>query len=50
MTLFELRTSYKVMTIALARDVEAFLEEQVKSGACQNPSDLVNDALLSIRE
>src|SRR5213080_2628201 len=38
------------MTIALARDVEAFWEEQVKSGACQNPSDLVNDALRSIRE
>ena len=30
--------------------VEAFLEEQVKSGACQNPSDLVNDALRGIRE
>jgi Arc/MetJ-type ribon-helix-helix transcriptional regulator len=38
------------MTIALAQDVEVFLQEQVKSGACKDPSELVNDALRAIRE
>ena len=38
------------MTVALAKDVEAFLEEQVRSGVCSNPSELVNDLLRSLRE
>ena len=38
------------MTIELARDVEAFLQEQVRAGACTTPSELVNDAVRSLRE
>jgi len=38
------------MTIALAQDVESFLQAQVKNGACVNPSDLVNDVLRAIRD
>ena len=38
------------MTIELARDVEAFLQEQVRSGACTTPSELVNDTIRSLRE
>ena len=38
------------MTVALASDVEAFLQEQVCSGACNSPSELVNDVIRSIRE
>lgn len=38
------------MTVALAKDVEAFLEEQVRSGVCSDPSELVNDLLRSLRE
>ena len=38
------------MTIELASDVEAFLQEQVRSGACATPSELVNDAIRSLRE
>ena len=38
------------MTIALARDVEDFLQNQVHSGACADPGELVNDILHSIRE
>ena len=38
------------MTLALAKDVEAFLEEQVRSGVCSDPSELVNDLLRSLRE
>jgi len=38
------------MTIALARDVEAFLQEQVRAGACTNPTELVNDVLRSLRQ
>ena len=38
------------MTVALAKDVEAFLEEQVRSGVCSDPSELVNDLLRSVRE
>ncbi len=33
------------MTIALARDVEDFLREQVRAGVCADPSELVNDLL-----
>ena len=38
------------MTIALDRDVQDFLNEQVRSGVCANPSELVNDVIRSLRE
>jgi Arc/MetJ-type ribon-helix-helix transcriptional regulator len=38
------------MTIALAKDVEDFLAEQVRSGHCSNASALVNDVLRSLRD
>ena len=38
------------MTIALARDVEGYLQEQVRAGVCVDPSELVNDLLRSVRE
>ncbi len=38
------------MTVALAKDVEAFLEDQVRSGVCTDASELVNDVLRSLRE
>ncbi len=38
------------MTIALARDVEDFLQSQVRAGVCADPSELVNDLIRSIRE
>jgi Arc/MetJ-type ribon-helix-helix transcriptional regulator len=37
------------MTIALAKDVEDFLQEQVRTGACEDASDLVNEVLRSVR-
>jgi Arc/MetJ-type ribon-helix-helix transcriptional regulator len=36
-------------TIALAKDVEDFLREQVRTGACDDASDLVNEVLRSVR-
>lgn len=38
------------MTIALAQDVEAFVEEQVRAGVCPDASTLVNDVLRSLSE
>ncbi|MGA2180275.1 MAG: hypothetical protein ABSH15_11925 [Verrucomicrobiota bacterium] len=38
------------MTVALARDVEDFLQDQVRSGVCADASELVNDVLRSVRE
>jgi len=38
------------MTVALARDVEDFLQDQVRSGVCANASELVNDVIRSLRE
>ena len=38
------------MTVALAKDVEDFLLEQVRSGACTDASEVVNDLIRSIRE
>ena len=38
------------MTIDLARDVEDFLQEQVRAGVCTDPSQLVNDVLRTVRE
>ncbi len=38
------------MTVALARDVEDFLQDQVLSGVCTDASELVNDLIRSLRE
>ncbi len=38
------------MIIALDRDVEKFLQEQVDGGVCASASELVNDVLRSMRE
>jgi len=38
------------MTIAVDKDVEEFLREQVRAGACKDASDLVNDLLRSVRD
>ncbi len=38
------------MTVALARDVEDFLREQVRSGVCADAGELVNDLIRSLRE
>jgi Arc/MetJ-type ribon-helix-helix transcriptional regulator len=38
------------MTIALTKEVEAFVEEQIRAGVCPNASTLVNDVLLSLSE
>jgi len=37
------------MTIALDKDVEAFLKRQVRAGICADASELVNDILRSVR-
>lgn len=37
------------MTVVLASDVEEFLQAQVRSGACANASELVNDVIRSLR-
>ena len=38
------------MTIALAKDVEEFLQEQLPSGVCSDASELVNGVIRSVRE
>ena len=38
------------MTIALAKDVEEFLQEQTRAGVCADPSELANDVLRSVRQ
>ena len=38
------------MTVALAKDVEEFLQAQVRSGVCADASQLVNDVIRSLRE
>lgn len=38
------------MTIALAKDVEDFLEQQVRAGVCADAGELANDVLRSVRE
>jgi Arc/MetJ-type ribon-helix-helix transcriptional regulator len=38
------------MTIALAKDVEDFLEELVRTGVCTDPSELANDVLRTVRQ
>jgi hypothetical protein len=38
------------MTIALAKDVEEFLQDQVRAGVAADPSELANDVLRCVRE
>jgi Arc/MetJ-type ribon-helix-helix transcriptional regulator len=38
------------MTIALAKDVEDFLREQVQAGVATDPSELANDVLRCLRD
>jgi Arc/MetJ-type ribon-helix-helix transcriptional regulator len=38
------------MTIALAKDVEEFLREQVRAGVTADPSELANDVLRYVRD
>lgn len=38
------------MTVALARDVEDYLQDQVRSGVCTDASELINDVIRSLRE
>lgn len=38
------------MTVALAKDVEDYLADQVRAGVCADASELVNDVLRSLRE
>ena len=38
------------MTVALARDVEVFLQDQVRAGVCADASELINDVIRSLRE
>ena len=38
------------MTIALAKDVENFLQEQVRAGVAADPSELANDVLRCVRD
>jgi Arc/MetJ-type ribon-helix-helix transcriptional regulator len=38
------------MDITLAKDVEDFLKEKVREGACADASDLVNDVLRAVRD
>ena len=38
------------MTVALARDVEDFIQDQVRAGVSTDASELINDVLRSVRE
>jgi putative addiction module CopG family antidote len=38
------------MTIALTKEVEAFVEKQIRSGVCKDASTVVNDVLRSLSE
>jgi len=38
------------MTIALAKDVEDFLREQVRAGVAADPSEFANDVLRCVRD
>jgi Arc/MetJ-type ribon-helix-helix transcriptional regulator len=38
------------MTIALAKDVEDYLQNQVRHGVCADASELINDVIRSVRE
>lgn len=45
-----LRGIKSVMTVALAKDVEDFLQDQVRSGVCADAGELVNDVIRPLRE
>ena len=38
------------MTVALAKDVEDFLQAQVRSGVCADAGELVNNLIRSLRD
>ena len=38
------------MTVALAIDVEVYLQNEVRSGVCTDASELINDLVRSLRE
>jgi Arc/MetJ-type ribon-helix-helix transcriptional regulator len=38
------------MTIALSKDVEDFLQDQVRAGVAADPSELANDVLRFVRD
>ena len=38
------------MTVALSKEVESFIEDQVRTGACTDATTLVNDVLRSLVE
>ena len=38
------------MKIALDKDVEEYIHEQVRAGVCSDASDLVNDVLRALRD
>jgi len=38
------------MTVALTKEVEAFIEEQIRAGVCPDAETLVNDVLHSLSE
>jgi len=38
------------MTVDLAKDVEDFLREQVRSGVCSDAGEFVNELVRSVRE
>ena len=38
------------MTVALARDVEDFIQDQVRAGVSTDASELINDVIRSLRE
>jgi hypothetical protein len=38
------------MNIALDRDVEDFLQSQVRAGVCDTPGKLINDLVRSVRD
>jgi hypothetical protein len=38
------------MQITLAKDVEDFLQQQLREGVCSDVSDLVNDVLRALRD
>jgi len=38
------------MEITLAKDVEDFLQEQIREGVCADASDLVNNVLRAVRD
>jgi len=37
------------MTIVLARDAEDFLQNQLRSGVCADPSEMVNAVIRGVR-